>query len=109
MKTFRMAAAWARLCALFFRDLVLSVKDVLIMVLDPRRPMRAAIIAVPLDVKSDAGITLLANMITLTPGTTSLHVSDDKSTLYVHVMNASGDVAQAIKDGFEASVMEVLP
>lgn len=109
MRLIRLSAAWTHLCLQFFRDLVLSVKDVLMMVLDPRRPMRAAIVAVPLDVKSDAGITLLANMITLTPGTTSLHVSDDRSTLYVHVMNASDDVVRSIKEGFEASVMKVLP
>ncbi len=50
-----------------------------------------------------------SNMITLTPGTTSLHVSEDRSTLYVHVMNVSDDSVRQIKDGFERSVKEVLP
>ncbi|HRN83434.1 MAG TPA: Na+/H+ antiporter subunit E [Hyphomicrobium sp.] len=102
------AAAWARLGGLFWRELVLSVTDVLLAVLDPRRPLRPAIVAVPLDVKSDAGIALLANMITLTPGTTSLHVSADRRTLYVHVMNASESTVADIKSGFEAKVLEVL-
>lgn len=101
--------AWVRLAGYFFRELALSVKDVLITVLDPRIPIRSAIVAIPLDVKSDAAITLVANMITLTPGTTSLHVSDDKSTLYVHVMNVSEESVRAIKEGFEARVKEVLP
>lgn len=101
--------AWMRLAGLFFRELAVSVKDVLVMVLDPRIPIRSAIVAVPLDVKSDAAITLVANMITLTPGTTSLHVSEDKSTLYVHVMNVSDESVRAIKEGFEARVREVLP
>lgn len=100
--------AWARLSSLFFKDLVLSVRDVAILVTRPRRQFRSAIVAVPLDVKSDAGITLLANMITLTPGTTSLHVSEDKATLYAHVMNASDASVAGIKEGFERSVMEVL-
>lgn len=100
--------AWARLSSLFFKDLVLSVRDVAILVTRPKRRFRSAIVAVPLDVKSDEGITLLANMITLTPGTTSLHVSEDKSTLYAHVMNASDGSVKGIKDGFERSVMEVL-
>ena len=100
--------AWARLSSLFFKDLVLSVRDVAILVLRPRRPFHSAIVAVPLDLKSDEGITLLANMITLTPGTTSLHVSEDKSTLYAHVMNASDQSVTGIKEGFERSVMEVL-
>ncbi len=47
-------------------------------------------------------------MITLTPGTTSLHVSEDKSTLYAHVMDATEESVAGIKDGFERNVMEVL-
>ncbi|HWK97063.1 MAG TPA: Na+/H+ antiporter subunit E [Pseudolabrys sp.] len=100
--------AWARLAALFFKDLALSVRDVAILVLWPRRPYRSAIMAVPLDLKSEEGITLLANMITLTPGTTSLHVSKDRSTLYAHVMNASDQSVAQIKSGFESYVREVL-
>jgi len=100
--------AWARLAVLFFKDLAFSVRDVAILVTRPKRPFRSAIVAVPLDVKSDEGITLLANMITLTPGTTSLHVSEDKSTLYAHVMNATEESVAGIKDGFERNVMEVL-
>ncbi len=103
------AAAWVRLAGLFFYELVRSVKDVALTVLQPRRSIRPAIVAVPLSLRSDAGITLLANLITLTPGTTSLHVSKDRSTLYVHVMNASAQSVRQIKDGFERRVKEVLP
>lgn len=98
---------WLRLAGLFFYELALSVKVVVVAVLTPGLPMRSAIIALPLDVKSDAGIALLANMITLTPGTTSLHVSDDRKTLYCHVMDASDGTVTGIKDGFERAVMEV--
>jgi multicomponent Na+:H+ antiporter subunit E len=38
-------------------------------------------------VKSEGGITLLANSITLTPGTLSVDVSDDQKTLYVHALD----------------------
>ncbi|MEX4006806.1 Na+/H+ antiporter subunit E [Neoaquamicrobium sediminum] len=100
--------SWCRLSGIFFRELTLSVKDVVLTVISPRRAIRSAIVAVPLDVESRAGITLLANMITLTPGTTSLHVSKDRSTLYVHVMNASDESVTQIKDGFERRVKEVL-
>lgn len=103
------ALAWIRLAGLFLKELALSVKEVTLTVLDPKRVSRSAIVAVPLDVESDAGITLLANMITLTPGTVSLHVSEDRSTLYVHVMNVSDLSVGQIKDGFERSVKEVLP
>jgi multicomponent Na+:H+ antiporter subunit E len=48
--------------------------------------LRPAIVAVPLTVDRDAEIALLANLITLTPGTLSLDVSPDRRTLYVHAM-----------------------
>ena len=102
------ALAWTRLTGIFFKDLALSVRDVAGFVLRPRKPFRSAIVAVPLDVRSDEGITLLANMITITPGTTSLHVSEDRSTLYAHVMNASDESVAQIKEGFERCVREVL-
>lgn len=71
--------------------------------------MRPGIVAIPLDVKTDAAITLLANLITLTPGTLSLDVSADRRVLYVHTMYVD-DVEQfrrEIKEGFERRVMEV--
>lgn len=100
---------WLALAGLFAREFALSVKDVTATVLNPSRVTSSAIVAVPLDVRSDAGISLLANLITLTPGTTSLHVSQDRRALYVHVMNVSGDPVHSIKSGFEARVREVLP
>jgi multicomponent Na+:H+ antiporter subunit E len=109
MKAWTIGCRWLGLGGLLLRELTLSVKDVLLTVLDPGRVRRSAIVAVPLDVQSDAGISVFANMITLTPGTTSLHVSDDRRVLYVHVMNVSDQSVQQLKDGFERSVREVLP
>lgn len=108
MNVLRRSRAWAVLAALFVRELSFSVRDVLAAVLNPRRIGHSAIVAVPLDVRTDAGIVLLANLITLTPGTTSLHVSDDRSCLYVHVMNMNESVVEGIKNGFERRVMEAL-
>lgn len=101
------AIGWSRLSAVFLRDFTMSVIDVVKTVCNPARPMKSAIVAVPLDVKSDAGIALFANMISLTPGTTSLHVSEDRSILYMHVMNVSDDTVEQTKAGFETLVMEV--
>lgn len=109
MSFLRRSWGWVALGGLFIRELILSVVDVGMTVLFPARLRESAILAIPLDVKSDAGITLLANLVTLTPGTTSLHVSEDRSTLYVHVLSVSPDTVQQIKDGFERRVMEVLP
>ncbi|MCG8349308.1 MAG: Na+/H+ antiporter subunit E, partial [Chloroflexales bacterium] len=75
----------------------------------PRAKLRPGIIAVPLDVTSDVEITMLANIITLTPGTLSLDVSDDRKVLYVHAIDV-GDpdtFRQSIKGGLERAVREV--
>ena len=81
-------------------------------VLTPGYGMRPGVVAVPLDAKTDAEITLLANLITLTPGTLSLDVSSDRRVLYIHVMyvddNDLDAVRRNIKDGFERRVLEVL-
>ena len=67
----------------FLKELVISSLRVVVMVLSPKMKIRPAVVAVPLDVTSDAAITLLGNLITLTPGTLTLDVSTDHLTLYV--------------------------
>ncbi len=78
-------------------------------VLTPQQRMRPAIVAVPLDIRGDLEITLLANLITLTPGTLSLDVSSDRRVLYVHSMYVDDIDAfrREIKDGFEKRVKEL--
>ena len=70
----------------FLRDLLVSNLRVAYDVLTPTHYMRPAVVAVPLRAKTDGAITILANMISLTPGTLSLDVSSDRSVLYLHVM-----------------------
>lgn len=83
---------------------------VLIDVLTPHHYMRPGIVAIPLDLKTDTEITLLANLISLTPGTLSLDVSDDRRVLYVHTMymDDADSFRRSIKLGFERRVMKVL-
>lgn len=101
----------ASLALLFLWELVVSAVRVALIVLRPnlKASLRPAIIAFPLSVKSDAEITLLANLITLTPGTLSVDVADDRGTLYVHVLHLT-DRERLIADiagGFERKVREV--
>lgn len=79
-------------------------------VLTPKAYRKPGIVGIPLAARSDAEITLLANLITLTPGTLSLDVSDDRGTLYVHAMFVDDPDAlrREIKDGFERRVLELL-
>jgi multicomponent Na+:H+ antiporter subunit E len=71
--------------------------------------MNPGIIGIPLDISSDSQITLLANMITLTPGTLSLEVSTDHRVLYVHNVQVTDpdEFREEIKEGFEQQVLEV--
>lgn len=79
-------------------------------VITPRHYMHPGVVAVPLDVKTDAEITLLATLLTLTPGSLSIDVSTDRRTLYVHTMylDDSETMRRQIKSGFERRVLEVL-
>jgi multicomponent Na+:H+ antiporter subunit E len=99
------------LALLFLYELGASAIRVAIVVLTPdmKSVLRPAIIAFPLTIKSDAEITLLANLITLTPGTLSVDVSEDRTLLYVHVLTLSTREALIadIAGGFEAKVREV--
>ncbi len=82
-------------------------------VLQPRARLHPAIVAVPLEVRGDLAIQLLATVITLTPGTLSVDVSTDRRTLYVHVVDvgAAGDVEAFVRDtkaSFERRIQAML-
>jgi multicomponent Na+:H+ antiporter subunit E len=79
-------------------------------VITPSTTMRPGVIAIPLSAKTDAEITLLANLITLTPGTLSIDVSTDRKTLYIHAMfiDDVDMMRYEIKAGFERRLLEVL-
>ena len=106
---FRKGRQVASFLLFFSRELLVASFRVAYEVITPDFHMRAAIIAVPIDLKSDAEITLLANLITLTPGTLTLDVSDDRTVLYVHAMYVDDVEAfrREIKDGFERRVYEL--
>lgn len=109
--------AWRRLRAalslagLFFYELMVSALRVALLVLTPRLDARLkpAIVAFPLSVTRDAEIALLANLITLTPGTLSVDVSEDKRFLFVHALTVEDRQAliAEIASGFEARVKAV--
>ena len=93
----------------FLKEIVLSNAAVARSLLSPVSSLSPGIVAVPLDLKSDAGITVLANLVTLTPGTLSLDVSPDRTTLYVHALHVEDPEAfrREVKEGFERRVKEV--
>jgi multicomponent Na+:H+ antiporter subunit E len=105
-----MIGAWLALVWVFVRQLVLGAINVSWLALRPKLMLRPGIIAYPLTVTSDVQITLLASMITLTPGTLSIDVSDDRRWLYVHAIDIASREAiiGAIAAGFETRLLRVL-
>lgn len=96
------------LLLLFFKELALSAWKVAVLVASPRMALKPGIFAFPLTVDRDFEITLLANLITLTPGTLSVDVSQDRKVLYVHAIDCSDPVGarRDIANGFEKKILE---
>jgi multicomponent Na+:H+ antiporter subunit E len=94
----------------FFKELIKANLQVAYDVITPKFYMQPGIVKIPLDATTDLEITLLANLITLTPGTLSLDVSDDKKVLYVHAMYIKDrdQFVQSVKTGFERRLLEIL-
>ena len=98
-----------RLIGYFLYELVLSSLSVAWDSISPRHRSRPGIVAIPLDVRSDVEILVLANLVSLTPGTLSLEVSEDRRTLYVHAMfvEDAESVRARIKGGIERRLLEM--
>lgn len=96
------------LALLFLYELVLSAWRVAVLVMTPKMDLKPGIFAYPLKVDRDFEITLLANLITLTPGTLSVDVSEDRRYLYVHAIDCSDpdQTRRDIAEGFERKIME---
>mgnify|MGYP005839609841 CR=1 FL=1 len=79
-------------------------------VLKPHLDIHPAVIAVPLRARTDAEITALANLITLTPGTLSIDLSPDRSTLYVHALDLRDPkrFIRSLAQGLERRILEVM-
>ena len=99
------------LAGLFFRELALSAIRVAILVVRPKMVLKPGIFAYPLTLTRDFEITLLANLITLTPGTLTVDVSPDHKTLYIHALDCADPAAirRDIASGFERRIREAFP
>jgi len=95
MSTSRRLSAALSLLGAFVYDLVAASLEVARIVLSPRRRNQPAIVAVPVDARTEWGVALFAYLVSLTPGSTCLHVADDRRTLYVHFLDAPDTQARA--------------
>lgn len=106
------ARAWklSVLVLYFLWELLLANIRVTIDIITPNDNIRAGVVAVPLDIKGPVSLAVLANIISLTPGTVTMDVSDDQTVLYIHTMHLTDadEFRREIKEGFERRLMEVL-
>ncbi len=110
MSLIRRSRATLILAPWFMKELVKSCLLVARDCLRPRLQLVPVIVRMPLDPgKSDAEIFLLSSLITLTPGTLTLDVADDRSFLIIHSLYGSDPDAlvEELKSGMEFRVNEV--
>ena len=90
-------------------DILLSNIEVARRILGPERALTPAFVWLPLDLTNIHAITALASIITLTPGTVSAELSDDRRHLLIHCFNL-GDADRlraTIKARYEAPLKEI--
>ncbi len=105
------AGAWkmVELAAYFAWELMRASLQLAYHVASPNRHIQPAVLLVQLDLSDEVEMTLLANLVTLTPGTLTLEVSKEQRWIAVHVMDARDlDAARHhIKQGFERRILEI--
>ncbi|KKB08140.1 Na+/H+ antiporter subunit E [Devosia chinhatensis] len=110
-RTGPMPRLWAALvlAGIFVRELLLSSIIVARTAFARKIDVQPAIVAVPLKLRTRLGVSIVANLVSLTPGTTSLHTSEDGSILYIHALDTldEEDVIRSIKTSFEKWVLRM--
>ncbi|MBI5971908.1 Na+/H+ antiporter subunit E [Staphylococcus caledonicus] len=98
-----------KLIVVFFIELIKANIDVLKIVLQPTLKNQPGFFIYDTDLKTDWQIVLLSNLITLTPGTVVLGISDDRTKIYIHSIDFSTkeEEVEGIKSSLEKVVREV--
>ncbi len=101
--------AFLRYMPRFLYELCKANLQVVYLALHPKTPIRPGIIALETRHRSPLGTTLLANSITLTPGTLTMDVSEEGKTLYIHTLDISDpdEVREGIRRGLEDYTVEI--
>lgn len=70
----------------FLYELIKANLQVAFDVITPKYFFKPGIVKYPMSARTDFEINLLSTMISLTPGTLIVDISEDKKTIYIHVM-----------------------
>lgn len=98
-----------RFFSVFVFDIVRGSFQVAWLILKGPAGLRPAFVEVPLALTTDLGISLLANTISLTPGTVSAQLTADRRTLIVHTINTADPSALVaeIKQRYETPLRQI--
>lgn len=98
-----------RLLAVVMADIVIANFRVARLILGPASALRPAFIEVPLDLREPYAVHTLASIITLTPGTISSRISQDRRRLLVHALNVPDqqELINDIKLRYEQPLKEI--
>jgi multicomponent K+:H+ antiporter subunit E len=98
-----------RFIAVVLYDIVVANLSVAQLILGRPEKLRPAFIEIPLALRTELAVSLLANTISLTPGTVSSHLSPDRRVLLVHALDVADPEAlvATIKQRYEAPLREV--
>lgn len=75
----------------FLYDLTVATAQVILAVLTPRRARKNAVFAVQMQSRSDFVLTVVGQMVTLTPGTLVVEVRRHNHTLFIHALGVSSE------------------
>lgn len=94
----------------FLYELLLANLEVAYDLVTPSYYMKPGIVRFELTARTDLEITLLSNLISLTPGTMIVDVSDDRKVLYIHAMYVKDreKFVKRIREGFEKKLLGIL-
>ncbi|PKO64263.1 MAG: Na+/H+ antiporter subunit E [Betaproteobacteria bacterium HGW-Betaproteobacteria-16] len=98
-----------KLLGIVLWDILLASIDVAKLVLGPTKRIKPAFIEVPLDMQDPFVGTLLASIVSLTPGTVSIDIDRSRWVLQVHALNVDDREAtiRAIKTRYEQPLKEI--
>lgn len=100
----------ARFIGFYALEVIRSNIRVAFDVVTPTSKAKPGIVAIPLDARSDIEITLLGSLISMTPGSLTIDISDDRRVVYVHSMFLADPEAfrRGVKEDLERRVLELM-
>lgn len=95
----------------FMWEMIKANLEVAYLVIHPMLPIKPGIVKIKTKLTKDSAITVLSNSITLTPGTLTIDINEQKKELYIHWINVKtqniDEATEEIGNRFEKTLTEV--